>query len=554
MVTNCLPGPLSRMPASIRGRRAGSAKRSRLITRMSAIGLMAGLVAAQSALLQAGPATPLIDAVRKRDVAAVRVLLKQPGIANVTQADGTTALHVATDVDDLVLADLLIKAGANVNARNRYGVPPMYSAAVNGSTRMIELLLNAGADVESPLAEGETALMTAARTGRVEAVQVLLKHGANVNAREGWKKQTALMWAAHEGNTATLTLLLEAGANISDKSIFGWTPFLFAARQGQDEALRILAEHGANINETLPDGTSALVTAVQSANYDTAYTLLKLGVDPNAAGQGWTALHQIAWTRRPQRGQNNPGQRAQGTLSGLELARKLVVEFGADVNARQMKEPSSDMEGRNSLNRYGATPLFLAAKSCDVPLMRVLAEIGADPFIGNVDGDSPLMVAAGVGVYSQGESPGEPEESAEAVKMLLDLGAPVNEVDKNGETAMHGPAWRGSNEAVMLLLNAGERLDVRNNRGWLPLTIADGVYYNARVMMNKHTAKLLKDLMAERGLDTTDTADTHGAIRSEVTDELEFDANNPSEVQRKVIEEQQRREEQLRKQLTETGK
>ena len=64
------------------------------------------------------------------------------------------------------------------------------------------------------------------------------------------------------------------------------------------------------------------------------------------------------------------------------------------------------MEGRNSLNRFGATPFFLAAKSVDVPLMEVLLELGADPFIGNVDGDSPLMVAAGVGVYSQGESPG----------------------------------------------------------------------------------------------------------------------------------------------------
>jgi ankyrin repeat protein len=37
-------------------------------------------------------------------------------------------------------------------------------------------------------------------------------------------------------------------------------------------------------------------------------------------------------------------------------------------------------------------------------------------------------------------------------------------VDKNGETALHGPAWRGSNEAVMLLVDAGAKLDVRNNR------------------------------------------------------------------------------------------
>ncbi|HLG57830.1 MAG TPA: ankyrin repeat domain-containing protein [Vicinamibacterales bacterium] len=296
-----------------------------------------------------------------------------------------------------------------------------------------------------------------------------------------------------------------------------------------------------------PDGTSALVAAVQGLNYDAAGVLLEVGIDPNAAGQGWTALHQIAWSRRPQRGQNNPGQRPQGTLSSLGLAKKLV-DAGADINARQTKEPNSDMEGRNSLNRHGATPFFLAAKSVDVPLMQTLAEIGADPFIGNVDGDSPLMVAAGVGVYSQGESPGEPEESADAVKMLLDLGAPVNDVDKNGETALHGPAWRGSNEAVKLLVNAGAKLDVRNNRGWLPLSIADGVYYNARIMMNLHTAKLIRSLMVERGLDATDKdAKRGGALLDTVNAEDELDAENPSEVQRKLLEQQEKRLEALKK-------
>jgi hypothetical protein len=204
------------------------------------------------------------------------------------------------------------------------------------------------------------------------------------------------------------------------------------------------------------------------------------------------------------------------------------------------------MEGRNSLNRFGATPLFLAAKSVDVPLMETLLELGADPFIGNVDGDSPLMVAAGVGVYSQGESPGLPEESADAVKLLLDLGATVNDVDKNGETALHGPAWRGSNEAVMYLVDAGAKLDVRNARGWLPLTIADGVYYNARVMMNKHTAQLLRELMAARGMDTSDSgANVGGALRADLADETELDADNPQEVQQRLLEQAKKRQDVL---------
>jgi ankyrin repeat protein len=502
------------------------------------------------AITNAGPVRAagggsIVDAAKARDMAAVRTLLKQPNAANVATKDGTTALHWATDHDDLVMAKLLVQSGANVKAANRYGVTPIYSAAVNGNAAMLELLLDAGADVNAALPEGETVLMTAARTGKVAAVKLLLTRGANVNVKENWKQQTALMWAAHEGNTETITLLLEAGANVSDRSLFGWTPLLFASRQGQIAAIDALLAGGANINETLPDGTSALVSAVQSLNYEAAATLLAHGIDPNASGQGWTALHQIAWSRRPQRGQNNPGQKPLGNLSSLDLARKLV-EHGADINARQTKEPNSDMEGRNSLNRFGATPFFLAAKSVDVPLMEVFLELGADPFIGNVDGDTPLMVAAGVGVYSQGESPGQPEESADAVKMLLDLGAPVNDVDKNGETALHGPAWRGSNEAVTLLVNAGAKLDVRNNRGWLPLTIADGVYYNARVMMNKHTAQLLRELMIDRGLDASDTGtNLGGAIRGEVEDESQADAQNPSEVQERLLEQQRKRQEIL---------
>ena len=99
-----------------------------------------------------------------------------------------------------------------------------------------------------------------------------------------------------------------------------------------------------------------------------------------------------------------------------------------------------------------------------------------------------------------------------------------------------------------MLVNAGAKLDARNNRGWLPLTIAEGVYYNARVMMNKHTAKLLRELMEARGLDASDKgANLGGAIRSEIDDETQLDAQNPSDVQQRLIDEQRRREEALKK-------
>jgi ankyrin repeat protein len=487
----------------------------------------------------ANRAPSLVEAVKNGDLATVRALVKQPNAVNAQEADGTTPLHWATDRDDMQAAAVLIRAGANVKAVNRYGVTPLYEAAVYGNAAMIEQLLKAGADPNAALPEGETTLMTAARTGKPDAVKVLLAHGADVNAREAWKQQTALMWAAHEGNTEVVHMLLAAGANIHERSRFGFTPLLFAARQGQIGAIKALLAAGARVNETLPDGTSAVVSAIQGLNYEAASVLLDNGADPNAAGQGWTALHQVVWSRRPQRGQNNPGQKPQGNVNSLELARRLVAH-GADVNARETREPDMDQEGRNSLNRYGATPFLLAAKACDIPMMQTLQVLGSDPFLTNEDGTTPLMVAAGVGIFSQGENPGTPEESAEAVKILLDLGAEPNAVDKNGDTAMHGPSYRGSNDAVMLLVKAGANLDVRNKRGWRPLTIAEGVFLNARVQMNLHTAKLLRELMTARGMDVTEKdLNFNGAMRADrVVESDQLDAQTPADIQRKLLEEQ----------------
>ena len=74
--------------------------------------------------------------------------------------------------------------------------------------------------------------------------------------------------------------------------------------------------------------------------------------------------------------------------------------------------------------------------------------MGADPLLPNDDGTTPLMVAAGVGTHSPGEDAGAPPEALEAVKLALELGNDVNVVDKNGNTAMHGAAFKQLPEVV----------------------------------------------------------------------------------------------------------
>ena len=228
------------------------------------------------------------------------------------------------------------------------------------------------------------------------------------------------------------------------------------------------------VSVALPDGTGALHLAVVNAHYDVALQLLEHGADPAAAEPGWTPLHQLVWTRRPNRHYNNPAAFPTGTVTDLELARALVAH-SADVDARQTAKPRDGY--CNMLNRSGATPFVLAAKAVDVEMMRLLLELGADPLLANADGTTALLVAAGVGIWSSSESPGSAEEALEAVKLMIALGDSVTTVDDNGDAALHGAVIRGSPELVLYLLEHGAALDPVNERGWTPLTIAQGIFY-----------------------------------------------------------------------------
>ena len=84
----------------------------------------------------AGDAT-LINAIRAKDVAAVRALLKQRADVNMPQGDGATPLHWAAHVDDLTIVDALIRAGARANVANENGFTPIHLACINRNGAMV---------------------------------------------------------------------------------------------------------------------------------------------------------------------------------------------------------------------------------------------------------------------------------------------------------------------------------------------------------------------------------------------------------------------------------
>jgi len=475
--------------------------------------LMAVLLAGGTAVLSAQGR--LIDAIKQHDSASIRTLLQQHVDVNRAEPDGTTALHWAVYQDDLSTAKLLIASRADVKIANKQGVTPLSLACTNRSPDMIDLLLQSGADPNVALPRGETPLMTCARTGNPSAVKLLLTHGANVNAKEMWRGQTALMWAAAEGHTDAVQALIDARADVHARSNGGLTALLFAVREGKGDVVSALLKAGVDVNEaTLPPpnvrsraagggdtgeaagGTSALVLAVANAHFDLASFLLDAGADPNLAAQGWTALHQITWVRNPGQGDNPPAPEGSGNMDSLELVERLV-KHGANVNARMTRKAVMGSPGTD-LNNIGATPFLLAARAADLDLMRLLLKLGADPFLPNADGTTPLLAAAGVGTHAPGEDAGSESDALEAVKLIHQLGGDINTVDKNGDSAVHGAAYKQFPSVVRFLSKNGAKVDIwnkKNRLGWTPLNISEGVQRGNNLRISAPTAAAIREAM-----------------------------------------------------------
>jgi ankyrin repeat protein len=513
--------------------------------------------AAAGILGAAGNDSRLIDAAKRSDAKAIRAILAQHVAVNTTEADGSTALHWAVQRDNLEITNLLIEAGANAKAATRYNVTPLYFACTNGDAAIIERLLAAGADPNSTTEEGQTALMTASLSGKVDAVKVLLTHGAKVDVKEPYKGQTALMWAASEGNAAAEAILIEFGAGVKEKSKAGFTPLLFAVRNDHIDAAKVLLNHGANVNDATAEGTTALNMAVVNAYFELASVLLDRGANPNAPDARGSALHALAWLRKPGSdgaagvGNTPKGPPVpEGNVTAFQLAEALL-KHGANPNIRiSWKEKRFDKEGgtvtnppnidlgRHLLSYVGATPFYVAAQNGDVELMRLLANNGADPKITTAHGITPLMVAAGLG-YWEGETPGPytgcPEsERLEAVKLALELGNPINAhadfgdfqmtgdpqytllyyplnmdelADKgvgdprwSGSTALHGAVVSGQPSIVQFLVDHGAQVDAKTKLGWTPLMLAEGAFFANAKKEFPAAATILKKAMQERGV------------------------------------------------------
>jgi len=424
----------------------------------------------------------VVEAAKNGDRETIRALLQRKADVNAAEPDGSTALHWASYRDDVETADLLIRAGAKVNAATDLGVTPLWPASENGSSAMVRRLLEAGANPNLALVAGETPLMVAARSGYPEVVEMLLAKGANPNAH-GTRGQTALMWAVSQQHPEVVKALLAHHADLNLRSDMwtdvmavpphgylpynkavphgGETALMFAARVGDLASAKLLVAAGANVKDADAWGVSATTLAAHSGFTDLVLFLLDKGADPNAAPNGFTALHEAVMRRD-------------------EKMVASLLDHGANANAPLLqwtptRRSSDDFHFEPSL--VGATPFWLAARFDEPNIMQLLVKHGADPlFVFHASWvgeqgfgqqerkETSTALLAAVGIGGGNVSAWVPTERAarealtlEAVKLAVEAGVDVNAKSEDGRTALDGANGLKYPSVVSYLVEKGAK-------------------------------------------------------------------------------------------------
>lgn len=368
---------------------------------------------------------------------------------NEKNSDGDTLLFRASEKGCIEIVNLLLERDAIVDCPNSLGNTPLWIACCNRFIDIVNILISVGANVNYANLKGNTPLVPVCQRGPEEIAEILLANGATVDQVNN-NGDNVILLCCRNGQAAVLKMLLDRAKSetISHRAhIDGFSAILAATESDRVECIRTLHEYGVDLEESTANdnailaGATSLHLAAYYGRVNAARTLLVLGANPNAIDINKSTPMHIA------------------VIQGHATIVKLLRNYNADCMAKDslgytpasycrtneidlvkvLTNPALDIMMLLATGQFNTNEEKIA---CNI-LLNHTGALGCLSKSKSVDiiapdGKTPLMQAI---IHS----------NFEVVKVLLQLGSDPYHKNLNGINSFVWAQWTGNNRIIKLL-------------------------------------------------------------------------------------------------------
>ncbi|XP_046808710.1 transient receptor potential cation channel subfamily A member 1 isoform X1 [Lucilia cuprina] len=406
---------------------------------------------------------PVHLATELNKVKSLRVMGKYRNKIDIQQGGehGRTALHLAAIYDHEECARILItEFGACPRKPCNNGYYPIHEAAKNASSKTMEVFFQWGEQrnctreemISFYDSEGNVPLHSAVHGGDIKAVELCLKSGAKISKQQH-DLSTPVHLACAQGAIEIVKLMFamqpqEKKICLSCTDVQKMTPLHCASMFDHPDIVEFLVKEGADINALDKEHRSPLLLAASRSGWKTVHLLIRLGANISIKdGCSRNVLHLVI-------------------MNGGRLQ-----EFAEEVSKTQSKEQLEQL--LNEKDNSGCSPLHYASRDGHIRSLENLIQLGACINLKNNNNESPLHFAARYGRYNTvkqlldsekgsfiiNESDGEgltplhiasQQGHTRVVQLLLNRGALLHR-DHNGRNPLQLAAMSGYTETIELL-------------------------------------------------------------------------------------------------------
>lgn len=308
----------------------------------------------------------LLDAAINGDLEAVkRIVDSNLEDINMKNQNGSTPLILAASSSHLDVVSYLITKGANIELVNSFGDSALTAAIMN--FEVSKKIIDAGYNQYNS-ATTNTALNLMADDRNIKLIKHAALAGWDIN-QPNILNETIIFSAIK--NITFLKQLLNANLELNLDYMayrtpplheYDRTPLSIAATMKTTQAAKILIESGADINATFGDKLNTVMLSINSTdsfielvldNYKEKFNSIQIDLE------GFTALHYAVFNKN------------------VRLTERLIFE-DLDINHQSSKL---------------VTPLMIAARKGDMPMIECLIKHNATIDMTDAKGDSAIDVA-----------------------------------------------------------------------------------------------------------------------------------------------------------------